>query len=173
MPKPLLCVTVTAATTAELCQKRDAVPEADLIELRLDSVSDPSAAGALAGRRRPVIVTCRPTWEGGSFAGPEEERRRILADALSLGAEYVDVEWRANFEDLIAQAGGRRIVISSHDYQGVPGDLGARARAMRSTGAEVIKIAATMTCLSDCIPLLDLAAQNGDGSLVLLGLGDY
>jgi 3-dehydroquinate dehydratase/shikimate dehydrogenase len=170
--KPLLCVTVTAATTAELCQRRDAVPVADLIELRIDSVSDPSAAGALAGRRRPVIVTCRPTWEGGRFAGSEEERRRILADALSLGAEYVDVEFRANFDDLIAQDGGRRIVLSSHDYQGVPGDLGARAHAMRSTGAEVVKIAATMTCLSDCIPLLDLGAQ-GHAGLVLLGMGDY
>ena len=173
MSKPLLCVTVTAATTAELCQKRDAVPVADLIELRLDSVSDPNAAGALAGRRRPVIVTCRPAWEGGTFAGSEEERRRILADALSLGAEYVDIEWRANFDDLIAQVGGRRIVLSSHDYQGVPGDLEGRARAMRSTGAEVIKIAATMTCLSDCIPLLELGAQNGHGGLVLLGMGDY
>jgi shikimate dehydrogenase/3-dehydroquinate dehydratase type I len=170
--KPLLCVTVTAATTAELCQRRDAVPVADLIELRIDSVSDPSAAGALAGRRRPVIVTCRPTWEGGRFAGSEEERRRILADALSLGAEYVDVEFRANFDDLIAQDGGRRIVLSSHDYQGVPGDLGARVHAMRSTGAEVVKIAATMTCLSDCIPLLDLGAQ-GHAGLVLLGMGDY
>jgi 3-dehydroquinate dehydratase type I len=174
VPKPLLCVTVTGATTAELCQRRDAVPEADLIELRLDSVSDPSAAGALAGRRRPVIVTCRPAWEGGSFTGSEDERRRILADALSLGAEYVDVEWRANFGDLIAQAGGRRIVLSSHDYQGVPGDLSARAHAMRSTGAEVIKIAATMTCLTDCIPLLDLGTQNAhEGGLVLIGMGDY
>jgi len=35
---PRLCVTVTAATTAELRRKRDAVPDADLIELRLDSV---------------------------------------------------------------------------------------------------------------------------------------
>ena len=45
MSKPLLCVTVTAATTAELRQKRDAVADADLIELRLDTVSDPSVAG--------------------------------------------------------------------------------------------------------------------------------
>ena len=97
MTKPLLCVTVTGATTAELRRKRDAVTDADLVELRLDSVADPSAAAALAGRGRPAIVTCRPKWEGGSFAGSEEERRRILADALKLGAEYVDVEWRAGF----------------------------------------------------------------------------
>ena len=174
MSKPLLCVTVTAATTAELRQKRDAVPDADLIELRLDTVCDPSVAGALAGRRRPVIVTCRPVWEGGSFKGSEDDRKQMLADALSLGAEYVDVEWRARFDDLIAQAGGRRIVLSAHDYLGVPIDLTARVHAMRSTGAEVIKIAATMTSLSDCVPLLDLGAQSGRQSgLALIGMGPY
>ena len=102
MPQPLLAVTVTATTTAELREKRDAVPDADLIELRLDSVADPNVAGALAARRRPVIVTCRPVREGGQFKGSEEERRRILADAISLGAEYVDIEWQARFDDLIA-----------------------------------------------------------------------
>src|SRR3954466_12062654 len=106
MSKPLLCVTVTAATTAELRQNRDAVPDADLIELRLDTVSDPDVAGALAGRRRPVIVTCRPTWEGGSFKGSETARKQILTDALERGAEYVDIEWRAHFDDVIAAAGG-------------------------------------------------------------------
>lgn len=174
MSQPQLCVTVTAATTAELRQKRDAVTDADLVELRLDLVSDPSVAGALAGRRGPVIVTCRPLWEGGGFKGSEEERKHILAEGLSLGAEYVDVEWRARFDDLIARAGGRRIVLSTHDFHSVPTDLSARVHAMRSTGAEVVKVAAAATSLSDCIPLLDLGAQSGkDGGLVLIGMGDY
>ena len=174
MSKPLLCVTVTAATTAELRQKRDAVPDADLIELRLDTVSDPSVAGALAGRKRPVIVTCRPAWEGGSFTGSEEERKRILGDAINLGAEYIDIEWRARFDDLLAQTGGRRIVLSTHDHHSLPIDLTARVHAMRSTGAEVIKIAAQMTSLSDCVALLDLGAQTGKQSgLVLIGMGPY
>jgi 3-dehydroquinate dehydratase/shikimate dehydrogenase len=165
---------VTAATTAELRQRRDAVTDADLIELRLDTVSDPDVAGALQGRRHPVIVTCRPTWEGGDFKGGEEERKRILAKALSLGAEYVDLEWRARFDDLIAQDAGRRIVLSAHDYLGVPSDLTARVHAMRSTGAEVIKIAATLSSLSDCVPLLDLGAQSGrQGGLVVIGMGPY
>ena len=51
--KPLLCVTVTAPTMAELRQRRDAIVDADLVELRLDSVSDLDVAGALAGRRDP------------------------------------------------------------------------------------------------------------------------
>ena len=174
MSKPLLVETVSAPTTAELRQRRDAVKDADLVELRLDSVSDPSVAGALAGRRRPVIVTCRPTWEGGRFAGSEEERRKLLTEAFVLGAEYVDVEWRAHFDDLVARAAGQRIVLSAHDFDMMPIDLVSRLHAMRSTGAEVVKLAMKMTRLSDCVPLLDLGAQSGSqGGLVLIGMGEY
>ena len=171
---PLVCVTVTAATTAELRKRRDAVTDADLVELRLDTVGDPDVAGALAGRSRPVIVTCRPIWEGGQFRGSEEERRRLLTEALTLGAEYVDVEWRAHFDDLITACGGRRIVLSTHDFDMPPIDLVARVHAMRSTGAEVVKLAVRTRRLADCLPLLEIAS-NGDNrsGLVLIGMGEY
>ena len=77
MTNAQLCATVTADTTAELRARRDAVVDADLVELRLDSVRDLDVEGALAGRRTPVVATCRPTWEGGGFAGSEEERQRV------------------------------------------------------------------------------------------------
>src|SRR5215831_14653132 len=152
MTRPQLCVTVIAPTMTELRQARDRVSGADLVELRLDSVRDPDVAGALHGRRSPVVITCRAAWEGGSFQGSEEERHAILAAALAGGAEYVDVEWKAGFEDLIASTSGRRIVLSSHDFDGVPADLVGRGRAMRATGAEVVKIAAKAACLRDCLP---------------------
>jgi 3-dehydroquinate dehydratase / shikimate dehydrogenase len=172
MTKPRLCVTVTAPSTAELRRRRDAVRDADLVELRLDGVADPDVAGALAGRRLPAIVTCRPAWEGGRFAGSEEERRRILGEALTRGAEFVDVEWRAGFDDLVAQTEGRRIVLSSHDFESLPADLSDRARAMRATGAEVIKLAVTANRLSDCVRVAELgAAFAGNGSVVLIAMG--
>jgi 3-dehydroquinate dehydratase/shikimate dehydrogenase len=171
--KAQLCVTVTAPTTAELRRRRDAVADADLIELRLDTVSDPDVAGALADRRRPAIVTCRPVWEGGQFRGSEEDRRRLLTEALTLGAEYVDVEWRARFDDLIAGANGRRIILSSHDFDMMPIDLVARVHAMRSTGAEVVKLAVKTTRITDCLPLLELSANGRGSGLVLIGMGDY
>ena len=170
--KPRLCVTVTAPSTAELRRRRDAVRDADLVELRLDGVADPDVAGALSGRRLPVIVTCRPEWEGGRFAGSEEERRRILGDALARGADFVDIEWRAGFEDLVSQDGGRRIVLSSHDFESVPADLADRARAMRATGAEVVKIAVTAQRLTDCITLAELGQTTSrDGACVLIAMG--
>ena len=158
---------------AELRRRRDAVPDADIVELRLDSVADPDVAGALEGRTRPVIVTCRPVWEGGQFEGSEEERKRLLAAALRSGAEYVDVEWRARFDDVIAQTGGRRVVLSMHDFRSMPGDVAETARSMRSTGAELVKISAKAQRLSDCVPLLELGRNMGrHGGLVLIAMGE-
>src|SRR5438132_308573 len=174
MPRALLCQTITAPTMAELRRKRDDASGVDLVELRLDSVTDPNVAGALAGRRLPAIVTCRPTWEGGQFRGTEEERRRLLSEAFTLGAEYVDVEWRAHFDELIAREAGRRIVLSAHDFDMMPIDLVARVHAMKSTGAEVVKLAVKTTRLTDCVPLLEIAAQGRrDGGLVIVGMGEH
>jgi 3-dehydroquinate dehydratase / shikimate dehydrogenase len=167
-----LCVTVTAATTAELRRKRDEVAGADMVELRLDSVADPDVAAALDGRKLPVIVTCRPEWEGGQFKGSEQERKQMLSDALALGAEHVDIEWKAGFTDLLSSTGGRRVVLSSHDFAGVPADLDDCERAMRATGAEVVKIAVKTARLSDCLPLLDLAARVSADRTVLIGMGE-
>jgi len=166
-----LCATVTADTMAELRTRRDQVGDADLVELRLDSVRDPSVAAALAGRQKPVIVTCRPTSEGGLFQGSEEERRRILAEALALGAEFVDVEWNGSCAGLIAETGGRRIILSHHDFQGTPADLAGKAQAMLSSGAEVVKLAITPHRLADCLALRAIG-QGTDVPMALIGMGD-
>ncbi len=166
-----LCATVTAGTMAELRTRRDQVGDADLIELRLDSVRDPSAAAALAGRRKPVIITCRPKSEGGMFEGSEEERRRILAEAIALGAEFVDLEWNGTCADLLTQTGGRRIVLSHHDFNGTPGDLQHKAQAMLASGAEVVKLAITAHRLTDNLALRAIG-QHTRVPMVLIAMGD-
>jgi 3-dehydroquinate dehydratase/shikimate dehydrogenase len=167
-----LCVTVTAATTAELRARRDAIVDADLVELRVDTVRDPDAAAALADRKRPVIFTCRAAWEGGHFKGSEDERLAILQQARQLGAEYVDVEWKSGFAGrLMANGSGEGLVVSSHSFDGVPGDLAARCAAMHATGAEVVKIAVMAARLADCLPLLALR-ETDDRPAVLLAMGE-
>ena len=91
-----VCAVVGAATMEELRRARDQVsPRADLVELRLDAAGHPDPAAALQGRTRPVVVTCRPAWEGGGFTGSEAERLDILRRAWTLGADAVDIEARA------------------------------------------------------------------------------
>lgn len=166
-----LCVTVTAETMAELRARRDDVADADLVELRLDTVKDPSAAAALAGRTKPVIVTCRHQSQGGSFAGTEEERRAILGEALSLGAEYVDLEWNLSCADLMERTGGRRVILSHHDFSGMPADVHDKAQAMLSSGAEVVKLAVAARSLGDCLTLRGIAAGTRV-PMAVIGMGE-
>ena len=160
---------VNASSLSDLRKARDAAP-AGLVELRLDGVRDIDVRGAIEGRRTPVIVTCRASWEGGRFDGSEEERLRILADAVRLGAEYVDVEWKADrrpFRD----RGQTKLVISHHDFAGVPADLAERVGAMRAEGAEIVKVAVTPQRLSDCLTVRD--AMAFDKAHVAIGMGPY
>jgi len=169
---PRLCVTVTATTMDELRRRRDAASSADgvdLVELRLDGVVDPNVAGALGGRRKPVIVTCRPQWEGGRFDGAEEDRQRLLAEAIAGGAEYVDIEWRARLEPLIKTAGSRAVV-SMHDFERVPDSLERAVRAMWATGAGHVKAAVQVRSLADSVRLLGAARQH-PGTIVI-GMGE-
>ena len=172
-----LCVTVTAPTMADLVRQRDAASTAsggaDLVELRLDSVRDPDVNAALAGRRGPVVITCRPSWEGGGFAGSEEERKRLLRDGLAAGAEYVDIEAGAGFDDLVKSTGGRRIVLSWHDFEGMPADLQQRLRLMKATGAEIVKVAVTTSRLTDCVALLDASRACDGNGLIVIGMGEH
>jgi 3-dehydroquinate dehydratase/shikimate dehydrogenase len=165
----LLVQTVTGRTMAELCAARDAVRAADMVELRLDGVADIDVGAALADRRRPVIVTCRPQWDGGRFDASEDERQRILTDALRRGADYVDLEWRAGCDAILRETGGARIILSFHDFTAVPEDLAERVRAMRSMGAEIVKVAVTPAKLTDALRLRELTRES---RTVAIGMGD-
>jgi 3-dehydroquinate dehydratase/shikimate dehydrogenase len=153
---------------AELLAARAEATAGDMVELRLDGVRDLDVGQALHGRSRPAIVTVRPVWEGGRFEGSEEDRRTLLARGLECGAEFVDVEWQAGFADVIARDPAR-VVVSTHDFVGVPRDLDTRVRAMRQMGGALIKVAVTPSSLADTLPLVDIA-RGGDA--VVIGMGD-
>jgi 3-dehydroquinate dehydratase / shikimate dehydrogenase len=167
MSATLVVETVTGRRMADLRRARDRAI-GDLVELRLDGVADLDVAGALEGRKLPVVVTCRPAWEGGEFQGSESERLHVLGEAIRLGADYVDVEWKADRRQL-PRGERTRIVLSHHDFAGTPADLPERVRAMAAEQPGLIKIAATATRLSDCLSLRD--AVNGSAAHVAIAMG--
>jgi len=165
-----LCITVIGRDAERLRQARIAAEaQADLVELRLDSMERPDAAAALAGRSKPAIVTCRPLREGGMFDGPEEARLRILEDAHRQGAEFIDLEWDAEADALRAARRTRGLIVSRHIFDGTPADAPEIMGRLRASGAEVAKLAVMTERLSDLHTLL--RAAGGAGSSVLIGMG--
>jgi len=165
----LICETVTADNMRDLRRLRDA-SVADMVELRLDGVTDVDVAAALDGRSRPVLVTCRAAWEGGRFDGSEESRLGILGDAIRGGAEFVDVEWRANRKTL-PSAGATRLVISHHDFSGVPGDVEARAQSMRAESpGGIVKVSCAVDSVRDLVRLRAVASRD-TGEHIVVGMG--
>lgn len=172
MHTPALVATVVASDMASLLDGRDSADHADMVELRLDGVADVDAREALAGRTRPAIATCRAAWEGGRFDGAEEERERILVEALQAGAEFVDVEWQAPFRDRMLARDPARVVVSRHWFDAVPRDLADVAREMRRSGAAVVKLAVPASRLADSLPLLALGRLAGPRErLALIAMG--
>ena len=162
---------VTGATTEAIRRAREAAEaDADLVELRLDFMARPDPAGAMNGRRKPVIVTCRPVREGGQFAGAEADRLRILREAFALGAEYVDVEWDADSVDLIRARRGRGVVISRHLFEKTSVDARRLLADLKSSGAEIAKLAVTVDSVADLARLTGVAANHEPA--IVIGMGD-
>ena len=163
----LLCETLTGDTTQQLLARREAARAVDMIELRLDGVRDVDVNRVIDGRVVPAIVTCRPQWEGGRYRGAEAARVALLNEAIDAGAEFVDVEFRA---DRTALRSGARVVLSFHDPAGVPRTLGEIAAAMRAAEAAVVKIAVAAARLDDCVALRD-ATRSATTPQVVIAMG--
>lgn len=165
-----ICATVFGRDTKEIRQARTAAEvDADLVELRLDFMERPDPTGALADRRKPAVVTCRPVREGGAFDGAEEERLRVLRTAHELGAEFIDVEWDADTRSIVDARRGRGVIVSRHIFDGTPTDAKAMLDGLRGAGGEIAKLAVTTERISDLLTLR--RAARGDGSSILIGMG--
>jgi 3-dehydroquinate dehydratase/shikimate dehydrogenase len=165
-----ICATVFGRDTDAIRRARTAAEaDADLIELRLDFMDRPDPAGALADRRKPAVVTCRPLREGGMFDGAEEARLRILQDAHELGAEFVDVEWDADVRGIIEARQGRGVVVSRHVFDGTPPDAKGMLEDLHRAGGELAKLAVMTERVSDLQTLK--RAARADGSSILIGMG--
>ena len=166
--------TVTGDTTAELRQRREAAENvvrggrADVVELRVDGVADLDLAAVLADHAAPVIVTCRPVWEGGRYDGAEPERLKLLRRARALGAEFIDVEVRADWRSVAGfEHGG--LVLSFHDFNGVPVDLETIGAGMAQSNADVVKIAVTPGRLHELARLRAIGTSLQSAAIIGMG----
>jgi len=168
-----LCVPLTDKDTDSMLAAMHALPpEVDMVEVRLDGMESCDLERLCAGRDRPIIATNRPVREGGGATEPEGERLATLRRAAELGAEYVDVELDAVGE-LGDLPGGAARIVSYHNFQQTPADLGGILRRIRAAGADVAKLAVKANDIRDVPPVLDLLRRHAaDAPLIALSMGE-
>ena len=149
----------------------EALRRADLVEFRLDLLPEMPCSTLLGDAAARAIVTLRPVREGGRFRGDESTRETRLREALAAGAAYVDVEWDAAFGDAVITEFPGRIVLSRHDFHGVPADLPGLVRGMAARGPAVVKVAVTPTRLADQLVFREASGAAQGVPTVLIAMG--
>ena len=119
---------------------------ADVVEIRLDAMPEARIDPCVAALDLPLLVTNRPRWEGGLFAGREDDRVDQLCAAVRAGARYADIELRTDPAlrsrlFTVARDCSARVIVSSHDFTGTPPAalLRATLQQMVASGAHMAR----------------------------------
>jgi 3-dehydroquinate dehydratase/shikimate dehydrogenase len=167
---------------------------ADAVELRLDFLQDWDEPAVLrlldAARAFPgeVIATCRIAAEGGQYTEGEDQRiSRIQFVGLHDAVDLIDVEyeaWRASANirqkiGLVCEVNRdsdrprRRLILSRHDFEATPFDLGSRLAVVGREPAHVAKIACRAAGMVDALRMLDaLRASAAERPTIALSMGE-
>ena len=145
-----ICVSLTDDTTEGVIERMQALaPLAGMFEIRADLVLDLDLLAILRARTRPLLLTCRTVSEGGQWPDDDAKRRMTLLEGVKRGYDYVDIEHRVGPLDVMIEKSGHGLVVSYHDFEGMPGDLDGLYAAMCEQGADIVKIAGTPRSIAD------------------------
>ncbi len=197
----LICVPIVVESAEQALRAAMLAGEhgAGIVEYRVDgffSGDDAEFALQAAELERLVassplacIVTCRHASEGGAYDGPEDARVSLYERLCTSGKgpAYIDIELKAfarsaNIRQklrLCVQHPGQlrevptRLILSVHDFAGLPQDLARSIAAMHDEPAcSVMKVAARARNLHDALELLDTPARCAKPA-IMLGMGEF
>jgi 3-dehydroquinate dehydratase/shikimate dehydrogenase len=174
-----LCLSIGPTTLQEARAKlKQGIHQADLIEIRIDGIRDLNLEKLLQRPRPKVIITNRRKEEGGKFNGSVKEQLNILTKAISLGAEYIDVELSYGPEilrPLLSMKSNTNIIVSYHNYKETPESLEPICKKVIASGAHIIKIATMANDISDNRRMLELVrtVSKSDKKIIGLCMGEY
>lgn len=176
----LLCVAIFVREIAQA--KRDialaAEAGADIVELRIDDVADAQVVQEIVrASTLPTIVTCRPTWEGGSNQLPDGARLELLRSAAAGDASYVDVELKSfklqdpeiTVDPLFNTDRDERagVIVSSHDFTDRPAKLLSIINELNASKADVAKIVWMARSVRDNLEAFDILQSRQKPTIAL------
>jgi 3-dehydroquinate dehydratase/shikimate dehydrogenase len=144
------------------------IEDAEFIELRLDSLeNDPDNLTEILKKiDGPVILTFRPSEQGGHRHLTREQRLNFWNHVAPRGDRiWWDVEGDLAHE---LSPDWSRVIVSHHDFNGVPDDLLGIYNQLAATPARVIKIAVQVHDIVDCVPVFELLSRaNNEGREII------
>lgn len=154
------------ATVTSMDEAKEAVSlGADIIEVRVDLLKEEPQplVERIFKLNKPLVITIRPTWEGGAYKGSDKDRARLFK-ALVPVADYIDVELRApNIDELVALTEGTDAlsIVSYHDFEKMPSkkemmDLVVKCHEK----GDIAKLAVTPTSLRDVLRLFEVTLKS-------------
>lgn len=156
-----ICTSLVEETTAGvIARMKELSGLTDVFEVRGDLVRDLDLLTILRSKTDPLLFSARAVSEGGRWPDDDPRRRMVLMEAVKRGYDYVDVEYRSQYLDVMSEKAGRGLVVSYHDPEGVPEDLDRLYSKMSECGADMIKIAVTPRSIADVGRLMAFAAQT-------------
>jgi 3-dehydroquinate dehydratase type I len=159
-----------ADTEACLFALHALAPRIGLAEICLDRMRSFDLGRIIGESPCPLIISCRPQYEGGCFAGSETERLEILSAATALQCAYVDVEWDIADVLLARRKPSRtQYIVSRHWYDAMPATLWKHYLGMRYQ-ADVVKLAGTAKHLTDVLPVLNFL-RHARSPVIALAMG--
>lgn len=179
-----ICAIVAAADARSMWrQVRRALVITRTIELRLDWLSDDAEvtkflallrSGRSANARRATfIATCRRRHAGGKFAGTIARQLVHLAEAISAGCAWYDLEIESSArcppELLDVLLGEGRQIASAHFFQRAPGNLRRVAADLARVQPAIIKIAVQCDSLAESMDVLRLAGRRKNVIVIPMG----
>ena len=139
---------------------------ADLIELRIDGLRDPTNWEELLHVEVPTVLTNRPKREGGNFEGDEEERVKVLLQGIERVVSCIDVELSTPVhlrEQVVSRAeeSGSSVIVSYHDFSKTPSIevLTNITNRLAEAGCDLAKVVTFARDKNDALRVLDFLVQ--------------
>lgn len=180
MPAQICAVIAEESVSAAREAMTKAAAVADLIELRLDYLTDfdfsnlNNLRSLLEHKPVPVIITCRAIEEGGKQQIEERTRLRLLVEGARSLADYCDIEAAHYGEAASLNPDASRLIVSYHNFDQTPADLNAvydRVTALPAAVHKIVTQAGTITDSLDLFSLLDRAKRDSR-KLIALAMGE-
>jgi 3-dehydroquinate dehydratase type I len=175
----MICASITEPFYKNMIEAAN-FSSADMVEIRLDCLEKYTGAEKLSEITKPLIVTCMPESEGGKFSGTEEERTKILFEAVQY-ADYVSLELSTKKEArerIMYEARTRdtKVIATYHDHKITPKNKEIKEilKKEKKTGADIAKVAFRANDYGDVMNLMNVLLENDVGiPIIAVSMGEY